>query len=93
MALSDTGIRSAKAKPKQYKFYDEGGLFLFVKPSGGKLWRSGGDPWLLVLPSLPIGRRLPGEDAAIGHKRHVQSTVREGVAPHIRELPFHQSTH
>lgn len=39
MALSDTGIRSAKAKPKQYKLYDEGGLFLIVKPSGGKLWR------------------------------------------------------
>ncbi|MFN9848668.1 MAG: tyrosine-type recombinase/integrase [Alphaproteobacteria bacterium] len=39
MALSDAGIRSAKARPKQYKLYDEGGLFLIVKPSGGKLWR------------------------------------------------------
>ena len=39
MALSDTGIRSAKARQKQYKLYDEGGLFLIVKPSGGKLWR------------------------------------------------------
>ena len=39
MALSDAGIRSAKAGPKQYKLYDEGGLFLIVKPSGGKLWR------------------------------------------------------
>jgi len=39
MALSDTGIRSAKVRPKQYKLHDEGGLFLIVKPSGGKLWR------------------------------------------------------
>jgi integrase len=39
MALSDSAVRSAKAKEKQYKLYDDGGLFLIVKPSGGKLWR------------------------------------------------------
>jgi integrase len=39
MALSDAAIRSAKARAAQFKLYDEGGLFLIVKPSGGKLWR------------------------------------------------------
>jgi integrase len=39
MALSDAAVRSAKAKGNQYKLYDDGGLFLIVKPSGGKLWR------------------------------------------------------
>lgn len=39
MALSDVTIRTAKPADKQYKLYDEGGLFLIVKPSGGKLWR------------------------------------------------------
>jgi hypothetical protein len=39
MALSDAAIRSAKPAAKQFKLYDEGGLFLIVKPSGGKLWR------------------------------------------------------
>lgn len=39
MTLSDAAVRSAKAKAKQYKLYDDGGLFLIVKPSGGKLWR------------------------------------------------------
>ncbi len=39
MALSDTAIRAAKPKRKQFKLYDEGGLYLIVKPSGGKLWR------------------------------------------------------
>ncbi|MEO8301410.1 MAG: Arm DNA-binding domain-containing protein, partial [Rhizomicrobium sp.] len=39
MALSDTAIRAAKRSSKQFKLYDEGGLFLIVKPSGGKLWR------------------------------------------------------
>ncbi|MEY4878602.1 MAG: Prophage integrase, partial [Pseudomonadota bacterium] len=39
MALSDTAIRTSKPSSKQFKLYDEGGLFLLVKPSGGKLWR------------------------------------------------------
>ena len=39
MALSDATIRAAKAGRAQFKLYDEGGLFLIVKPSGGKLWR------------------------------------------------------
>lgn len=39
MALSDAAIRAAKPADTQFKLYDEGGLFLIVKPSGGKLWR------------------------------------------------------
>lgn len=39
MSLSDAAIRAAKPSIKQFKLYDEGGLFLIVKPSGGKLWR------------------------------------------------------
>jgi integrase len=39
MALSDAAIRAAKPSSKQFKLYDDGGLFLIIKPSGGKLWR------------------------------------------------------
>ncbi|MDB5440788.1 MAG: hypothetical protein JWM33_3215, partial [Caulobacteraceae bacterium] len=39
MALSDASIRAAKPTAAQYKLYDGGGLFLLVRPSGGKLWR------------------------------------------------------
>lgn len=39
MPLSDTAIRRAKAKPKPYKLFDSGGLFLLVAPNGGKWWR------------------------------------------------------
>lgn len=39
MALSDAAIRAAKPGEKQYKLFDSGGLFLIIKPSGGKLWR------------------------------------------------------
>ena len=39
MSLTDAKIRNIKPTEKQKKFYDEGGLFLLVTPSGGKLWR------------------------------------------------------
>lgn len=39
MALSDTALRNAKPLSTQFKLHDEGGLFVIVKPSGGRLWR------------------------------------------------------
>ncbi len=39
MALTDTAIRNAKAREKEYKLSDSGGLYLLVTPAGGKLWR------------------------------------------------------
>jgi len=39
MALSDTAIKRSVASDKEYKLSDAGGLYLLVKPSGGKLWR------------------------------------------------------
>jgi integrase len=37
--LTDTEIKKAKAKEKAYSMGDGGGLYLWVKPTGGKLWR------------------------------------------------------
>ncbi len=39
MALTDIQVKNAKPKGKAYKLSDAGGLFLFVAPAGGKLWR------------------------------------------------------
>ena len=39
MPLSDRKVRSAKPKPKDYKLFDEKGLYLLVKTNGGKYWR------------------------------------------------------
>jgi integrase len=41
MPLTDTEIRKAKSTPKPYMMTDGGGLYLWVTPSGGKLWRWG----------------------------------------------------
>lgn len=39
MALSDLQIRKTKSRDKAYKLSDGGGLFLLVKPNGGRLWQ------------------------------------------------------
>jgi hypothetical protein len=39
MALTDTEIRRAKTKTSACRMSDGGGLYLFVTPPGGKLWR------------------------------------------------------
>ncbi|MGA9671484.1 MAG: integrase arm-type DNA-binding domain-containing protein [Terracidiphilus sp.] len=39
MPLTDVEIRRAKTKDKAYRMSDSGSLYLWVTPSGGKLWR------------------------------------------------------
>jgi integrase len=39
MPLTDTAVRQAKPKEKDYKLSDEKGLFLLVKTNGSKYWR------------------------------------------------------
>lgn len=37
--LSDTTVRSTKSKQYPQKLSDGGGLYLYIAPTGGKLWR------------------------------------------------------
>ena len=37
--LTVTAINKVKPSDKPYKVADEKGMYLFIKPSGGKLWR------------------------------------------------------
>ncbi|RQS94621.1 MULTISPECIES: integrase arm-type DNA-binding domain-containing protein [Burkholderia] len=57
MALTDILIRNAKPSDKPQKLFDGGGLFLYVTPSGGKLWRLkyrfGAKEKLLALGAYP----------------------------------------
>lgn len=55
--LSDVKVRNAKAKGKDYKLTDGGGLYLLVSSTGGKLWRFkyayGGKEKLLAIGKYP----------------------------------------
>ena len=39
MPLTDTHIRSLKPDLRPRKYFDGGGLFLFIPTNGSKLWR------------------------------------------------------
>ena len=39
MSLTNLDIKNAKPRNKNYRLYDEKGLYLEVTPAGGKLWR------------------------------------------------------
>jgi hypothetical protein len=39
MALTDIEIKKAKVTEKAYSLNDSGGLYLWITPAGGKLWR------------------------------------------------------
>ena len=39
MSLTDSAVRAAKPRSKNYKLADAGGLYLLVTPAGGRLWR------------------------------------------------------
>ncbi len=57
MSLSDAAVKAAKPTARQFKLFDERGLFILVTPSGGKLWRLkyrfGGKEQLLAIGSYP----------------------------------------
>jgi len=39
MAITNTQIKTAKPKDKQYKLSDQGGLYLLVRSNGSKVWK------------------------------------------------------
>ncbi len=58
MSISDSRVRAAKPRAKNYKIYDTQGLFLLVTPAGGRLWRFryryAGKEKLLAVGAYPI---------------------------------------
>ncbi|MFP5431454.1 MAG: Arm DNA-binding domain-containing protein, partial [Gammaproteobacteria bacterium] len=81
MALTDTAVRTAKPKDKPYKKGDAGGLFLLVKPTGGKLWRLkyriDGREKLLALGSYPETSLAQARDRA----KDARTLLSNGVDP------------
>jgi len=80
-SLTNTAVSNAKPKAKPYKMADGEGLFLFVTPSGSRLWRMkyrfGGKEKLLSFGSFPALSLA----AARRHKAEARKLLAEGVDP------------
>ena len=81
MALTDTEIRKAKAKDKAYRLSDGAGLYLWITPAGGKLWRwayeFGGKEKLMSFG------RYPDVPLALARERHgeARKLLATGIDP------------
>ena len=81
MGLADTGIKKAKPRQRPYSMSDGGGLYLWITPAGGKLWR-----WSYRYESkeklMSLGKY---PDVSLGQARERHSEARkllaEGVDP------------
>ncbi len=92
MALTDTQVRNAKPQSKPYKLSDTEGLFLFVTPAGGKLWRLkyrlAGKEKLLALgkyPQVALAEARKSKDKA-------RKSLADGADPAVlKQRAKHQS--
>jgi Arm DNA-binding domain len=81
MPLTDISAKSAKPKEKLYKLSDEKGLFLSVRPNGGKYWqmkyRFDGKEKILsfgVYPEVSLKEAREKRDSA-------RKQIKDGVDP------------
>jgi integrase len=79
--LTEAEIKNAKPKAKAYKVYDEGGLYLLVRPTGTKVWQF---PYRLddKYNTFTIGQ-YPEIGSAEARKRRdeAKTLIREGHDP------------
>lgn len=79
MALTDTAIKKIKPKATPFKLFDERGLYLFVTPAGGRLWRFkyrfAGKEKLLTLGCYP--------DVPLATARVLRDEARKSIAADI----------
>ena len=87
MSLTDTKIRTAKAREKAYKLADEKGLFLLVKPNGSKYWRFkyrfAGKEKLLSIGVYPDVTLAGARDKRDEARKLLASDVDPGVAKQV----------
>lgn len=81
--LTDTKIRSSKAKEKLYRLFDGGGLYIDIQPNGGKRWRikykfAGKENRLSLgeYPSVGLGLAREKRD-------EIKQLIAQGVDPSI----------
>lgn len=90
--LTEPKIKAARPKEKPYKLFDERGLYLFVTPSGARLWRLkyrlNGKEKLLALgayPDVPLKRAREKRDEA-------RRLIADGIDPSAQKKAERQAS-
>jgi len=95
MPLTDTALRAIKPSDKLQKFFDSGGLFLAVSPSGTKSWRLkfryAGKEKLLTLGQYPLVSLKDARERATEAKKML-STGKDPSVEKKRAQQLQQNT-
>lgn len=90
MALTDIMIRNAKAKEKDYKLSDSGGLYVLVKTNGTKCWRLkyriAGKEKVLSIGTYPLVTLLAARDKATKAKEQLLNNIDPSLAKKEEKL-------
>lgn len=88
--LTDIRIKKEKPREKPFKIADGGGLFLYVTPSGGKLWRFrytfGGKEKLLSIGKYPAVSLLDARTERAKAKALLDDHKDPGATKKLRKL-------
>ena len=83
--LTEAEIKNAHPKDKAYKLYDEGGLQLFIRPSGTKVWQYPyslqGKRNIYTIGKYGHGAGLIAAGDARKERDRVKSLVTKGISP------------
>jgi len=83
--LTDKEIKAAPVKDKKWKLYDTDGMFLEIRPNGGKYWklkyRIDGKP---KEASLGVYPQVSLQQARISRDEH-RDLVRSGIDPNVKK--------
>jgi hypothetical protein len=85
--LTDVRVKQAKSREKPYKLSDSGNLFLWVTPTGGKIWR-----WAYRIDGkaklMTLGK-YPDVPLALARTRHgdARKLLAMGVDPMVKRKP------
>jgi hypothetical protein len=90
MALTDISVRNAKAKDKDYKLSDSGGLYILVKENGTKCWRLKyrivGKEKVLSIGTYPLVSLAAARDKAMQAKEQLLSHIDPSLAKKEEKL-------
>src|SRR3546814_10928308 len=90
--LNDAKIRDAKPNDRPYKLYDAHQLFLYVTPTGSKLWRMNfkfdGTSKCLSLGAYPSTSLLEAREKSDPARKQLNEVIDPAVAwkMHIQEI-------
>ena len=88
-SLTDLKIKNAKPASKPYKIFDGDGLFLFIHPAGGKLWRLkyrfGGIEKTLSLGKYPQNTLSDARSKRLEAKRKIDAGIDPGEQKKARK--------